>query len=187
MKPLLRPFFLFFHSSFLLLSYEVKVSKATMDEVDGCERSSDCIDKYWRTIWIIIGMAIAAYSFMLAWTCWISSKFQILGIKIFQILVKYLVFGLKILCVFCHYLLYFSKYRKGNCSIFIFANIIPHGRMINATFICKIQVILSCSKITLYMGCVYDINMDHFPLITKVNFAILKMRFNGILEPSFWR
>ena len=100
MKPLLRPFFLFFHSSFLLLSYEVKVSKATMDEVDGCERSSDCIDKYWRTIWIIIGMAIAAYSFMLAWTCWISSKFQILMIKIFQILVKYLVFGLKILCVF---------------------------------------------------------------------------------------
>lgn len=49
-------------------------SVATLQEVDGCSHSSDCIDSYWRTIWFIIGLAVFAYLCMCAWTCCISSK-----------------------------------------------------------------------------------------------------------------
>ncbi len=48
--------------------------QATIEEVDGCEHASDCVDHYWRMIWFIIGVSCFIYFVLLAWTCWISSK-----------------------------------------------------------------------------------------------------------------
>ena len=75
MKPLLKPFWV---HNFVVLTYKVKHTMANdlVDElIEGCNTANECLTKYWRTIWIIIGMAILAYAIMLAWTCWLSSKF----------------------------------------------------------------------------------------------------------------
>ena len=42
--------------------------------IEGCNTANECLTKYWRTIWIIIALAILAYAIMVAWTCWLSSK-----------------------------------------------------------------------------------------------------------------
>ena len=48
----------------------------TMDEVDGCDHSSVCIARYYRTIWIVIIIASALYILMCIWT-YCASKFKV--------------------------------------------------------------------------------------------------------------
>lgn len=55
-----------------VLVYEPCV--ATIKEVDGCEHASECVDHYWRMIWLLIGLSIVVYIASLIWTCWVSSK-----------------------------------------------------------------------------------------------------------------
>ena len=49
---------------------------ATIEAVDGCEHSSECVANYWRMIWTIIAFVSIIYFMLLAWTCWISSKLR---------------------------------------------------------------------------------------------------------------
>ena len=55
-----------------------KSAQATIEAVDGCDHSSECVATYWRTIWILILILSLLYLISVAWTCWISSKFSFL-------------------------------------------------------------------------------------------------------------
>ena len=50
------------------------VCKATIEEMDGCDHASECVNEYWRVIWMLITIVTILYFILLAWTCWISSK-----------------------------------------------------------------------------------------------------------------
>ena len=58
----------------VLSAFHIGKSEATLEEVDGCDHASDCVDHYWRVIWLIIAVASFFYFILLAWTCWISSS-----------------------------------------------------------------------------------------------------------------
>ena len=61
-----------------------KSAQATIEAVDGCDHSSECVATYWRTIWILILILSLLYLISVAWTCWISSKFSFKKIRISQ-------------------------------------------------------------------------------------------------------
>ena len=48
--------------------------RGTIEEMDGCDHASDCVNDYWRMIWILITIATIIYFILLSWTCWIKSK-----------------------------------------------------------------------------------------------------------------
>ena len=52
--------------------------RGTIEEMDGCDHASDCVNDYWRMIWILITIATIIYFILLSWTCWIKSKISII-------------------------------------------------------------------------------------------------------------
>ena len=76
MKPSLRqrPWVVVGGGMSMVIVVMVGSVSATIEAVDGCEHSSECVANYWRMIWTIIAFVSIIYFMLLAWTCWISSK-----------------------------------------------------------------------------------------------------------------
>ena len=61
-------------SAFVAIVQFPVLCKATSKEMDGCENASECVNEYWRFIWVLITVATIIYFLLVAWNCWISSK-----------------------------------------------------------------------------------------------------------------